>query len=57
MLFSATFSERVENFASRFAPNANEIRLRKEEVSLDAIKQFFMGMLLLACARMSASSP
>jgi len=42
VLFSATFSETVRNFALRFAPNANEIRLKKEELSLDAIKQFFM---------------
>lgn len=43
VLFSATFSETVRNFALRFAPKANEIRLKKEEVTLDAIKQFFMG--------------
>ncbi|KAL8284223.1 hypothetical protein RQP46_004972 [Phenoliferia psychrophenolica] len=42
VLFSATFNDRVGAFASRFAPAANEIRLKKEEVSLDAIKQFFM---------------
>ncbi|KAK4058052.1 RNA helicase required for poly(A+) mRNA export [Microbotryomycetes sp. JL221] len=43
ILFSATFAEAVRNFAVRFAPNANEIRLKQEELSLDAIKQFFMG--------------
>ncbi|KAM0793226.1 RNA helicase required for poly(A+) mRNA export [Microbotryomycetes sp. NB124-2] len=42
VLFSATFAEAVRNFAVRFAPNANEIRLKQEELSLDAIKQFFM---------------
>lgn len=45
VLFSATFAEKVRNFATRFAPNANEIRLKQEELSLDAIKQFFMGRL------------
>ena len=45
VLFSATFNDRVTTFATRFAPGANEIRLKKEEVSLDAIKQFFMGAL------------
>jgi ATP-dependent RNA helicase DDX19/DBP5 len=43
VLFSATFNDNVRNFASRFAPQANEIRLKQEELSLDAIKQFFMG--------------
>ncbi|GAA6011134.1 hypothetical protein JCM8202_003910 [Rhodotorula sphaerocarpa] len=42
VLFSATFAEVVRNFAVRFAPGANEIRLKQEELSLDAIKQFFM---------------
>ncbi|KWU46697.1 ATP-dependent RNA helicase DBP5 [Rhodotorula sp. JG-1b] len=42
VLFSATFADVVRNFAVRFAPNANEIRLKQEELSLDAIKQFFM---------------
>jgi len=43
VLFSATFAEVVRTFAVRFAPGANEIRLKQEELSLDAIKQFFMG--------------
>lgn len=43
VLFSATFVDTVRNFAVRFAPQANEIRLKQEELSLDAIKQFFMG--------------
>lgn len=43
VLFSATFVESVRNFAIRFAPSANEIKLKQEELSLDAIKQFFMG--------------
>lgn len=46
VLFSATFAESVRAFAVRFAPGANEIRLKQEELSLDAIKQFFMGKLI-----------
>ncbi|KAK4332207.1 ATP-dependent RNA helicase DBP5 [Rhodotorula toruloides] len=42
VLFSATFADIVRTFAERFAPGANEIRLKQEELSLDAIKQFFM---------------
>jgi len=54
VLFSATFAEVVRTFAVRFAPGANEIRLKQEELSLDAIKQFFMGgsrVLLILGAR------
>ncbi len=29
-------------FASKFAPNANEIKLKIEELSVDGIKQFYM---------------
>lgn len=47
VLFSATFADSVRAFAARFAPSANEIRLKQEELSLDAIKQFFMGSLSL----------
>ena len=43
LLFSATFADNVRSYAQRFAPGANEIRLKKEELSLEAIKQFFMG--------------
>ncbi|OAD72243.1 hypothetical protein PHYBLDRAFT_78169 [Phycomyces blakesleeanus NRRL 1555(-)] len=42
VLFSATFPENVTKFASRFAPNANEITLKREQLSVDAIKQFYM---------------
>lgn len=42
VLFSATFPENVRVFASRFAPAANEIRLRQEELSVEGIKQFYM---------------
>ncbi|EEB09284.1 ATP-dependent RNA helicase Dbp5 [Schizosaccharomyces japonicus yFS275] len=42
VLFSATFSAQVEQYAHRFAPNANEIRLKPEELSVEGIKQLFM---------------
>ena len=42
VLFSATFPDRVRNFASKFAPNANKIELKKEELSVEGIKQFYM---------------
>lgn len=42
VLFSATFPEHVRNFATKFAPNANEISLKREDLSVDAIKQLYM---------------
>ncbi|KAI7899224.1 P-loop containing nucleoside triphosphate hydrolase protein [Cokeromyces recurvatus] len=42
VLFSATFPEHVARFASKFAPNANEITLKREDLSVDAIKQLYM---------------
>ncbi|KAI5122912.1 hypothetical protein M0805_007590 [Coniferiporia weirii] len=42
VLFSATFPDRVRNFASKFASNANKIELKKEELSVEGIKQFYM---------------
>ena len=42
ILFSATFPDRVKTFASKFAANANKIELKKEELSLEGIKQFYM---------------
>lgn len=42
ILFSATFPDDVVEFSSRFAPGANEIRLKTEELSLDGIKQLYM---------------
>ncbi|KAL5504232.1 DBP5 [Sanghuangporus vaninii] len=42
ILFSATFPDRVRNFANKFAANANKIELKKEELSVEGIKQFYM---------------
>ncbi|KAJ9117456.1 RNA helicase required for poly(A+) mRNA export [Naganishia vaughanmartiniae] len=42
LLFSATFPDKVVSFSQKFAPNANQIRLKQEELSVEGIKQFFM---------------
>lgn len=42
VLFSATFPDHVRLFATKFAPEANEISLKREDLSVDAIKQFYM---------------
>ena len=42
VLFSATFPEELQDFAKKFAPNANMISLKQEELSVDGIKQFYM---------------
>lgn len=42
VLFSATFTDEVAEFSKKIAPNANEISLKRTELSIDAIKQFYM---------------
>lgn len=42
LLFSATFPTKVREFAKSFAPNANEISLRTEELSVEGIKQLYL---------------
>ena len=42
MLFSATFPNHVVEFAGRFAPNANQITLRHEELTVEGIKQLYL---------------
>lgn len=42
VLFSATFPDEVTEFANEFAPEANQIYLKKEEVTVDAIKQLYL---------------
>lgn len=41
-MFSATFPDNVRRFATKFAPEANEISLKREDLSVDAIKQLYM---------------
>lgn len=42
VLFSATFPDEVQRFAQLFAPNANQIFLKKEDITVDAIKQLYL---------------
>lgn len=42
LLFSATYDKEVMNFASTIVSDAVVIRLRKEEESLDNIKQYYV---------------
>lgn len=42
VLFSATFPNHVVEYASRFAPDANQITLRHEELTVDGIKQLYL---------------
>lgn len=42
ILFSATYSDEVREFAQLFCPQANEIFLKKEDVTVDAIKQLWL---------------
>ncbi|TFL03782.1 P-loop containing nucleoside triphosphate hydrolase protein [Pterulicium gracile] len=42
ILFSATFPDHVRKFADKFAPEANKIELKKEELSVDGIRQCYM---------------
>ena len=42
VLFSATFPDHVVEFAGRFAPNANQITLAHEELTVEGIKQLYL---------------
>lgn len=42
VLFSATFPAHVYRYATKFAPEANEITLKHEELTVDGIKQLYM---------------
>jgi ATP-dependent RNA helicase DDX19/DBP5 len=42
VLFSATFPDEVQDFADDFAPEANKIFLKREELSVEAIKQLYL---------------
>jgi ATP-dependent RNA helicase DDX19/DBP5 len=41
VLFSATFPENVFAFAQQFAPSANTLTLKHDELTVEGIKQFF----------------
>lgn len=42
LLFSATFEDSVWRFAEHVVPDPNIIRLKREEETLDTIKQFYV---------------
>src|SRR4051794_13735437 len=42
MLFSATYDDDVMRFAEKLIPDATILRLKREEESLDNIKQFYI---------------
>lgn len=42
LLFSATFPDKVMNFARKYAPNSNEIKLRHQELTVKGISQMYM---------------
>ncbi|KAM6976952.1 ATP-dependent RNA helicase DDX19A [Aplochiton taeniatus] len=42
LLFSATFEDSVWQFAERVVPDPNIIKLKREEETLDTIKQYYM---------------
>ncbi|KAK3501342.1 ATP-dependent RNA helicase dbp-5 [Neurospora crassa] len=42
LLFSATFPDKVLRFAERFAPNANQMKLKHKELTVKGISQMFM---------------
>ncbi|CAK7204091.1 RNA helicase required for poly(A+) mRNA export [Sporothrix eucalyptigena] len=42
LLFSATFPEKVMRYAEKFAPHANQMRLRQQELTVRGISQMYM---------------
>lgn len=42
VLFSATFGQHIRHYAAKFAPNANEISLKQNELTVEGIKQFYL---------------
>ncbi|CAK4641613.1 unnamed protein product [Aphanomyces euteiches] len=42
LLFSATYADEVREFAEKMVPNHNTIMVKKERLSLDEIKQFWI---------------
>jgi ATP-dependent RNA helicase DDX19/DBP5 len=42
LLFSATFPPEVMKYAERFAPNANQLKLRQQELTVKGISQMYM---------------
>lgn len=42
VLFSATFSDQVKAHVNNLAPGANKIELKRNEISVDTITQFYL---------------
>lgn len=42
VLFSATFPDEVIRYAAVFAPNANQITLKHDELTVEGIKQLYL---------------
>ncbi|KAK6201492.1 RNA helicase required for poly mRNA export [Scheffersomyces amazonensis] len=42
VLFSATFPDKVRQYAEKFVPNANSLELKQEELNVEGIKQLYM---------------
>ena len=42
VLFSATFPDNVVQYASQFAPGANQMTLKHEELTVDGIRQIYL---------------
>ncbi len=42
VLFSATFPDAVVRYAEKFAPGANQITLKHEELTVEGIKQLYL---------------
>lgn len=42
LLFSATFPDKVMTFAQKYAPDANQMKLRHQELTVKGISQMYM---------------
>ncbi|CAN8075723.1 unnamed protein product [Agarophyton chilense] len=42
LLFSATYKDAVRKLATKLAPNANQITIKRETLSLDKVKQYYI---------------
>ena len=42
VLFSATFDDKIVDYANKFAPNANQITLKHEELTVEGIRQIYL---------------
>ena len=44
-MFSATFSDQVKAHVNNLAPGANKIELKRNEISVDTITQFYLDCM------------